>query len=233
MLDSLRRLNERQFRRHGDPETLARISQFEMAYHMQAAVPELVDLSSESACSIEMYGDDARTPGTYSHNCLLARRLVERGVRFVQLYHRGWDHHDHLADRLARKCRQTDQASAALVRDLRQRGLLDETLIIWAGEFGRTVYCQGDLSQDDYGRDHHPRCFSAWLAGGGIRAGLTLGQTDEFSYQVVDKPVHVRDLHATMLHLLGVDHERLTARFQGRDQRLTDIGGTVISDMLA
>jgi hypothetical protein len=233
MHDSLRRLNERQFQRRGDPETLARISQFEMAYHMQAAVPELVDLSSESACSMEMYGDDAQTPGTYAHNCLLARRLVERGVRFIQLYHRGWDHHDHLADRLTRKCRQTDQASAALVKDLRQRGLLDETLIVWAGEFGRTVFCQGDLSQENYGRDHHPRCFSAWLSGGGIRAGLTHGQTDEFSYQVVDKPVHVRDLHATMLHLLGVDHERLTVRFQGRDQRLTDIGGTVIRDMLA
>jgi uncharacterized protein (DUF1501 family) len=162
----------------------------------------------------------------------LARRLVERGVRFVQLFHRGWDHHDRIAERLTKKCRQTDQASAALVADLRQRGLLDDTLVVWAGEFGRTVFCQGDLSGTAFGRDHHPRCFSIWLAGGGIRAGTTFGKTDDFSYQIVSDPVHVRDFHATVLHLLGVDHERLTVRFQGRDQRLTDIGGVVVRGIL-
>jgi uncharacterized protein (DUF1501 family) len=233
MLDTLERLNQRQFQRRGDPEILARIAQFETAYRMQSAVPRLIDLSHETASTLALYGEEARTPGTYAHHCLLARRLVEQGVRFVQLYHRGWDHHDHLPDRLARKCRQTDQASAALIRDLRQRGLLDDTLVVWAGEFGRTVFSQGAMSPDNYGRDHHPCCFSIWLAGGGVRGGLTYGRTDEFSYQVVDQPVHVRDLHATILHLLGIDHERLTVRFQGRDQRLTDIGGLVLTDLLA
>ncbi len=233
MLDTLGRLNRRQSDLLGDPEIEARTAQFEMAYRMQTAVPELVDLSDEPARTIELYGKEAKEPGTYASNCLLARRLVERGVRFVQLFHRGWDHHDHLVDRLTLKCRQTDQASAALVQDLRRRGLLDDTLIVWAGEFGRTVFSQGDLDRPDHGRDHHPRCFSAWLAGGGVKPGLTYGVTDEFSYNVVANPVHIHDLQATILHLLGVDHTQLTLRFQGRDHRLTDIGGAVVHDILA
>jgi hypothetical protein len=231
MLDSLGRLNRRQTDWLGDPEIAARTDQFEMAYRMQSAVPQLVDFSNESAETVALYGDEALQPGTYAANCLLARRLVEQGVRFVQLFHRGWDHHDHLVDRLKLKCRQTDQASSALIYDLRQRGLLRDTLVVWAGEFGRTVFSQGDLERADHGRDHHPRCFSGWLAGGGVRGGLVHGQTDDFSYNVVADPVHVHDLQATILHLLGVDHTRFTVRFQGRDHRLTDIGGSVVQQI--
>ncbi|MGE3776886.1 MAG: DUF1501 domain-containing protein, partial [Pirellulaceae bacterium] len=231
-LDAVQRLNRRQLARQGDPEIAARMAQFELAYQMQTAVPSLADIRDEPERTFARYGDEARQPGTYAANCLLARRLVERGVRFVQLFHRGWDHHDRIESRLRKKCLQTDRPSAALVSDLRERGLLEDTLVVWAGEFGRTVYSQGVLEADTYGRDHHPRCFTVWLAGGGTQRGRTYGETDDFSYQVVRDGVHVHDLHATILHLLGVDHERLTARFQGRDQRLTDIGGTVVPSLL-
>jgi hypothetical protein len=232
MLDTLGRLNRRQVELVGDREIAARTAQFEMAYRMQTAVPKLVDLSNEPQPTFALYGEDAKEPGTFASNCLLARRLVERGVRFVQLFHRGWDHHDRLVNRLTNKCRQTDQASAALVQDLQQRGLLKDTLVVWAGEFGRTIFSQGDLESHDYGRDHHPRCFSGWLAGGGVKAGSTFGKTDDFSYNIVENPVHIHDLQATMLHLLGVDHRKLTVRFQGRDHRLTDIGGAVVHDLI-
>ena len=232
MLDASAQLNKLQHEAFGDPETLARIEQFELAHRMQMSVPELTDLSPESDHTFDLYGDDARQPGTYAANCLLARRMIERGVPFVQLYHRGWDHHQNLPSKLPKKCKQVDQASAALVQDLKQRGLLDETLVIWAGEFGRTVYCQGSLDREDYGRDHHPRCFTIWLAGGGVKAGVTVGRTDDFSYNIAEDPVHVHDLQATILHCLGIDHERLTYRLQGRDFRLTDIAGRVVTKML-
>ncbi len=212
----------------GDPEIEARITSFELAFRMQTAVPELMDLGSEPASVLDMYGPDARTPGTFAHNCLVARRLVERGVRFVQLFHRGWDAHGNIVNELKRQTAATDRPSAALVADLKMRGLLDETLVVWGGEFGRTAYGQGDLS-GAFGRDHHPRCFSVWLAGGGIRGGVTIGETDEFGYNVVSDPVHVNDLHATLLYCLGIDHERLTFRFGGRDFRLTDVAGKLIS----
>ena len=231
-LDTLQKLNRRHYEDRQDPETLARIAQFELAFRMQTAVPLLANLADEPTSTFELYGEEARQPGSYAANCLLARRLIEKGVRFVELFHRGWDHHERIVSRLKRKCEQTDRASAALVKDLRQRGLLDDTLIVWAGEFGRTVFCQGDYSADSYGRDHHPRCFSIWLAGGGVKRGLTYGRTDEFSYQIEENPVHVHDLQATMLHLLGVDHQLLTVRYQGRDQRLTDIGGKVVAGIL-
>lgn len=233
MLDALEALNRLQHESIGDPETLARIRQYETAFGMQRALPEVMDLSDEPQSTFRLYGEDARRPGTYAANCLIARRLVERGVRFVQLYHRGWDHHTSLPSRIRGKCRETDQGSAALVRDLKQRGLLEDTLVVWAGEFGRTVYCQGDLTRDNYGRDHHPRCFTVWLAGGGIRGGQTVGTTDAFSYNITQDPIHVHDLQATMLHCLGIDHERLTYRFQGRDFRLTDIHGQVVRKLLA
>ena len=232
-LDDLAALNQMHFEQSGDPEIQARVAQYEMAFRMQASVPELTDLSGEPDSVFEMYGEEARKPGTYASNCLLARRLVERGVRCVQLFHRGWDHHNALPKRLAEMCAETDRASAALVRDLDQRGLLDETLVVWGGEFGRTVYCQGELSAEDYGRDHHPRCFSLWLAGGGIRGGTTHGATDDFSYNVTRDPVSVHDLHATILHLLGVDHKRLTFKYQGRHFRLTDVHGVAIRPILA
>ena len=232
-LDDLAALNQMHFEQSGDPEIQARVAQYEMAFRMQASVPELTDLSGEPDSVFEMYGEEARKPGTYASNCLLARRLVERGVRCVQLFHRGWDHHNALPKRLAEMCAETDRASAALVRDLDQRGLLDETLVVWGGEFGRTVYCQGELSAEDYGRDHHPRCFSLWLAGGGIRGGTTHGATDDFSYNVTRDPVSVHDLHATILHLLGVDHKRLTFKYQGRHFRLTDVHGEAIRPILA
>jgi hypothetical protein len=217
----------------GDPEVTTRIAQYEMAFRMQTSVPELTDLSREPKSVLDLYGSDARKPGTFAANCLLARRLAERGVRFIQLFHRGWDQHTNLPKQIAGQCRDTDQASAALVVDLKRRGLLDDTLIVWGGEFGRTVYCQGTLTADDYGRDHHPRCFTVWLAGGGIKAGVSYGETDEFSYNVVKDPVHVHDLHATMLHCLGIDHKRLTYRFQGRDFRLTDVFGELVKGVLA
>ena len=232
MLDGISALNQLQHKQFGDPETAARIAQYEMAYKMQASVPELTDLSTESEATFAMYGPESRTPGTFAANCLQARRLAERGVRFIQLYHRGWDHHGNLPDHITKQCRDIDQPCGALITDLKQRGLLDDTLVVWAGEFGRTVYCQGKLTKENYGRDHHPRCFSIWMAGGGIKPGVTFGETDDFSYNIVKDPVHVHDLQATILHCLGVDHERLTFRFQGRYYRLTDVHGKVVSDLL-
>ncbi len=233
MLDGLAQLNELQLADVGDPEIRARIAQYELAFRMQTSVPELMDLSGETAQTFAMYGDDSKKPGAYAANCLLARRLVERGVRFIQLYHRDWDHHGGLPDRMVQQCKETDQASAALVLDLKQRGLLDDTLVIWGGEFGRTVYCQGAITDTSYGRDHHPRCFSLWMAGGGIKPGTVHGETDDYSYNIVRDPVHVHDLQATILHQLGIDHTRLTHRFQGRDYRLTDVHGNVVPQILA
>jgi len=233
MLDGLARLNQIQLEAFGDPEINARIAQYEMAYRMQLSVPELMDLSDEPDQVFELYGPDSRRPGTFAANCLLARRLAERDVRFIQLFHRGWDHHGDLPRDLRAQCGDVDQACAALVTDLKQRGLLDDTLLIWGGEFGRTVYCQGQLAPDNYGRDHHGRCFTVWLAGAGVRPGLTHGETDDFGYNVVEGPVHIHDLNATVLHLLGLDHERLTFRFQGRDFRLTDVHGHLVRQVLA
>ena len=233
MLDMLGELNEQAHEEHGDRETLARIQQYEMAYRMQMSVPELADLSDEDESTFELYGPDSRKPGTYAYNALMARRLAERGVRFIQLYHRGWDQHQDIPGQLPMQCKDTDQASAALVKDLKRRGLLDETLVVWGGEFGRTAYSQGDLNATKYGRDHHPRCFSIWMAGGGIKPGTVYGQTDEIGYNIVENPMHVHDLHATMLHLLGIDHERLTFRYQGRRFRLTDVHGHIAKDIIA
>ena len=233
MLDAVARLNKIQAEAYGDPEIETRITQYEMAYRMQSSVPELMDLSKEPDHTYELYGPDSRKPGTYAANCLLARRLAERHVRFIQLYHRGWDQHNDLPRDLALQCQGTDQASAALIQDLKQRGLLDDTLVVWGGEFGRTVYCQGKLTEANYGRDHHPRCFTMWLAGGGIKRGSTLGETDDYSYNIVSDPVHVHDLQATILHCLGVDHKRLTFKFQGRHFRLTDVSGEVVTKILA
>jgi hypothetical protein len=231
-LDSLSQLNRLKLQEFGDPEIATRISQYEMAFRMQTSVPELADLSKEPDHVFNLYGEDARKPGTFAANCLLARRLAERGVRFIQLFHRGWDQHGKLPRDLARQCRATDQASAALVLDLKERGLLDDTLVIWGGEFGRTVYCQGRLTEDDYGRDHHPRCFTMWMTGGGFKPGMTYGETDDFSYNVTQDPVHVHDLHATLLHCLGIDHTKLTFKYQGRHFRLTDVHGEVVSKLL-
>ena len=233
MLDDIRQLNEINEKEFGDPEILTRIRQYEMSYRMQTSVPELTDLSKEPAATFDLYGAEARTPGTYAANCVLARRLAERGVRFIQLYHMGWDHHEGVPRQLPPQCRDTDQASAALIQDLKQRGLLDDTLVIWGGEFGRTVYCQGNLSPENYGRDHHPRCFTVWMAGGGIKAGLSYGETDDYSYNITTNPVHVHDMNATLLHCLGIDHTKLTYRYQGRDFRLTDVHGSVVKDLLA
>jgi Protein of unknown function (DUF1501) len=232
MLDSLAQLNEINFHRQGDPEINTRISQYEMAYRMQASVPELMDISREPASILDMYGPEVRHKGTFAANALLARRLSERGVRFVQLYHRGWDQHSDLANHLPKQCHDTDQPSAALIKDLKQRGLLDETLVLWGGEFGRTSYVQGDINNPNYGRDHHPRCFSIWMAGGGIKGGIEYGETDDFCYNIIRDPVHVHDLNATILRCLGIDHEKLTYRFQGRDFRLTDVHGEVVSGLL-
>jgi hypothetical protein len=232
MLDQLGKLNGQQQALDGDPEIGARISQYEMAFRMQASVPELTDLSDEPEETFALYGPDSRKPGTYAANCLMARRMVERGVRFVQLYHRGWDNHGNLPSNIPKQCQDIDQPQAALVTDLKRRGLLDDTLVVWGGEFGRTVYSQGSL-QDDYGRDHHGRCFSMWMAGGGMRAGAVIGQTDDYGYNIVQDPVHIHDLHATFLHCLGLDHQRLTYRFQGRDFRLTDVAGKVVQPMLS
>ena len=232
-IDYLRQLQEIQYQKTGDAEVLERLAQYEMAFRMQTSVPEATDVSDEPESTFESYGPDSREPGTYAANCLLARRLIERGVRFVQLYHRGWDHHGGLPANIRRQCQETDQPSAALVADLEQRGLLDDTLVIWGGEFGRTCYSQGRLTETNYGRDHHPRCFSLWMAGGGIKAGYTHGQTDDFSYNVVENPVHIHDFQATLLHLLGIDHEQLTFKFQGRRYRLTDVHGKIIQEVLA
>jgi hypothetical protein len=231
MLDGLAELNHLENERSGDPEVAARIRQYEMAFRMQASVPSLTDLSQETQATMNLYGPDASRPGSFAANCLLARRLVERGVRFVQLYHRGWDQHGGLPENIPKQCRDIDQPQAALVRDLKERGLLDDTLIVWGGEFGRSVYGQGGL-QANYGRDHHGRCFSAWMAGGGVKPGIVHGTTDDFAYNIVEKPVHIHDLNATILHCLGIDHERLTYRFQGRDFRLTDVHGNVVKDVL-
>ncbi len=233
MLDTFRALEEEQHARVLDPEINARIAQYEMAYRMQASVPESMTVADEPDSVFEMYGPDARIPGTYAANCLLARRLAERDVRFIQLYHQGWDQHGNLPKDIQIMTKSVDQASAALVQDLKQRGLLDDTLVIWGGEFGRTNYSQGKLTKDNYGRDHHPRSFTVWMAGGGVKAGSVYGETDEFGYNVVRDPVHVHDFQATLLHLLGVDHERLTFRHQGRRYRLTDVHGHVVPGLLA
>ena len=232
-IDDLGKLNQLEYEEFGDPETTARIAQYEMAYRMQTSVPELTDISKEPAHTFELYGSDSRKPGTYAANCLLARRLSERGVRFIQLFHRGWDQHNHLPKQIVGQCMDTDQASAALVQDLKERGLLDETLVVWGGEFGRTVYCQGKLTADDYGRDHHPRCFTIWMAGGGIKPGITYGATDDYCYNITENPVDVHDLQATILHCLGIDHTKLTFKFQGRHFRLTDVHGKVVKGVLA
>jgi hypothetical protein len=233
MLDRMAELEHQQYRDLGDPEINARVAQYEMAYRMQTSVPDVMNLSGEPESVFELYGPEARNPGTFAANCLLARRLAERDVRFIQLYHPGWDQHGGLPGGIRRQCGDVDRASYALITDLKQRGLLDETLVIWGGEFGRTNYSQGKLTKTDYGRDHHPRCFSIWMAGGGIRGGTTYGATDDFGYNIVENPVHVHDLQATAMHLLGIQHDRLTFRFQGRDYRLTDIHGNVVKDILA
>ncbi len=231
-LDDLGKLNDLKLKDYQDPEIATRIAQYEMAFRMQSSVPELTDLSKEPEHIFEMYGPDARKPGSYAANCILARRLAERGVRFIQLFHRGWDQHGNLPKDIAKQCGQTDQPSAALIQDLKQRGMLDDTIVVWGGEFGRTVYSQGTLTEDNYGRDHHPRCFSMWAAGGGFKGGLTYGETDDFSYNVTENAMDVHDLHASVLHCLGVDHLRLTFKFQGRHYRLTDIHGKVVKDLL-
>jgi len=233
MLDAVARLNKLKAAEYGDPEIETRVAQYEMAYRMQASVPDLMDLSKEPDSVFEMYGPESRRAGSYAANCLLARRLAERNVRFIQLYHRGWDQHNDLPRDLQLQCRGTDQATAALITDLKQRGLLDDTLVVWGGEFGRTVYCQGKLTDGNYGRDHHPRNFVMWLAGGGVKRGLVMGETDDFSYNAVADPVSVFDLQATILHLLGIDHKRLTFKFQGRHFRLTDVNGEVVERLLA
>ncbi len=232
-IDDLSKLNHLGLDEFGDLEISTRISQYEMAYRMQTSVPELVDLSKEPERTFELYGQDARRPGTFAANCLLARRLAERGVRFIQLFHMGWDQHVKVPKQIAGQCRDTDQPSAALIQDLKERGLLDDTLVIWGGEFGRTVYCQGKLTADDYGRDHHPRCFTVWLAGGGVKPGITHGATDDYCYNITNDPVHVHDLQATILYSLGIDHTKLTFKFQGRHFRLTDVAGNVVTKVLS
>jgi hypothetical protein len=222
-LDGLKKLNEMNFKQVGDPETHTRIQQFEMAFRMQASVPELTDFKSEPESTYKLYGDEAKKPGSFAYNCLLSRRLVERGVRFVQLYLNNWDHHSNVGGRLPMQCKDIDQATYGLIQDLKSRGMFEDTLIIWGGEFGRTIYSQGGLSKENYGRDHHPRCFTMWMAGGGSKGGAIYGETDEFSYNIVKDPVHVRDFHATILHLLGVDHQRFTYKYQGLDMRLTGV----------
>lgn len=233
MLDYLSKLNALQNDTWGDPEIDARIAQYEMAFKMQTSVPEVMDLKDESEETFELYGPGSKDKGTFAANCLLARKLLEKDVRFVQLYHQGWDHHGDLPKNIAKQCKQTDQATAALLMDLKRRGLLEDTLVVWGGEFGRTVYSQGKLSATSYGRDHHPRCFSMWMAGAGVKPGITYGQTDDFSYNIVKDPVHVHDFQATLLHLMGIDHEQLTFKYQGRRFRLTDVHGKVVSGVLS
>jgi hypothetical protein len=233
-LDGLNALNERTYAQLGDPEINTRIQQYELAFRMQSSVPELTDLASESAATLDLYGPDVSNPGTFANTALLARRMVERGVRFVQIYHNNWDTHANVSGRLPDQCKDVDQPCWGLIQDLKSRGLLDETLVIWGGEFGRTIYCQGGLTRENYGRDHHPRCFTMWMAGGGARGGAIYGETDDFSYNIVDNPVHIRDFHATVLKLMGFDHERLTYRYQGLDQRLTGVEpARVIPELLA
>ena len=233
MLDALKALNHAQLETFGDPEIGNRVAQYEMAFRMQASIPEITDMSDEPDWVFDLYGADSRIPGTYAANCLLARRLLEKNVKFVQLYHQGWDNHGNLPSALTQQCKATDQASAALVKDLKQRGLLDDTLVIWGGEFGRTNYSQGKLTKDNYGRDHHPRCFTMWMAGGGVQPGLTYGETDDFGYNIVKNPVHVHDFQATLLYLMGVDHEKLTYEAEGRRYRLTDVEGRIVKGIIA
>jgi hypothetical protein len=233
MLDDLSGLNKLKLLSAKDPEISTRISQYELAFRMQASVPELTDISKEPSSIKEMYGPNVKIPGSFAFNCLLARRLSERGVRFVQLFHMGWDHHDGLPKAIRLQCEDTDQPSAALIMDLKQRGLLDETLVVWGGEFGRTVYSQGELTMNSYGRDHHPRCFTIWMAGAGVKKGIAYGKTDDYSYNIIENPVSVHDLHATILHILGIDHKRLTFRYQGRDFRLTDVFGDPVQAVMA
>jgi uncharacterized protein (DUF1501 family) len=232
-LDDLAKLNELKLKQYQDPEIATRIAQYEMAFRMQRSVPELADLSNEPQSTFDLYGPDARKPGSYAANCILARRLAERGVRFIQLFHRGWDQHGNLPKQIREQCEQTDQPTAALIQDLKQRGMLEDTLIVWGGEFGRTVYSQGTLTETNYGRDHHPRCFAMFLAGGGIKGGVTHGETDDYSYNITRDAVDVHDLHATLLHCLGVDHTKLTFKFQGRHFRLTDVHGRIVKQILA
>ncbi|MDB4654376.1 DUF1501 domain-containing protein [Rubripirellula sp.] len=232
MLDALEQLHHLQLDQQADPQLETRISQYELAFKMQSSVPEVVDVADESKETLDLYGPDVNKPGSYTANCLLARRLAERGVRFIQLYHPGWDQHGGLPGGLRNQCRETDQASAALVKDLKQRGMLEDTLVVWAGEFGRTNYCQGQLNGNQFGRDHHPRCYSMWMAGGGVKPGTTYGKTDEYGYNITEDRVHVHDLQATIMHLLGIDHERLTYRHQGRRYRLTDVHGEVVKQVL-
>jgi Protein of unknown function (DUF1501) len=232
MLDALGALSHQQFAHELDPEINARLSQYEMAYRMQMSVPETVDIRNEPAHILKMYGDDAHVPGTFAYNCLLARKLAEKEVKFIQLYHQGWDHHGSLPGLIPKLAKDTDQASAALVMDLKQRGLLEDTLVIWGGEFGRTNYSQGKLSKDNYGRDHHPRCFTIWMAGAGVKKGISYGQTDDLGYNIARDPVHIHDFQATLMHLLGIDHERFTFKHQGRRYRLTDVHGKVVKGIL-
>ena len=233
MLDYLSQLNNLQNDVWGDPEVNARMSQYELAFKMQTSVPDVMDTSKESDEVFELYGPDSREKGTFAANCILARKLLEKDVRFVQLYHQGWDHHGSLPSGMKQQCKQTDQASAALIMDLKRRGMLEDTLVIWGGEFGRTVYSQGKLEKENYGRDHHPRCFTMWMAGAGVKPGTTYGQTDDFSYNIVKNPVHVHDFQATLLHIMGINHEQLIYKYQGRRFRLTDVSGNVINDILA
>jgi len=233
MLDHIAALNEKQLQKFGDPEISSRIAQYEMAYRMQTSVPEVMNIENEPDYIYQMYGPDATQPGTFAANCLLSRRLAEKGVKFIQLYHMGWDQHENLPTQVSKQAMDVDQASAALILDLKQRGMLDDTLVIWGGEFGRTNYSQGTLTDTNYGRDHHPRCFSIWMAGGGIKPGMVYGKTDEFGYNIVENPVHVHDFQATLLHLLGVDHEKFTYKYQGRRFRLTDVHGKIINDIIA
>jgi hypothetical protein len=233
MLDQLSQLNNLSYQEFGDPEIMAKVQQYEMAFRMQSSVPEITDVSRESDQIIKMYGPDCLVPGTYAANCLLARKLSESGVRFVQLYHQGWDQHGNLVNEMPMQAQDTDRASAALIRDLKQRGLLDETLVIWGGEFGRTNYCQGNLSDKNYGRDHHPRCYTLFMAGGGVKPGTVYGESDDFGYNIIKDPVHINDFHATILHLMGLDHEKLTYKHLGRRYRLTDVAGRVVSGLMA
>jgi hypothetical protein len=233
MLDEVGALNRRRLDTLHDPEIATRISQYELAFRMQTSVPELTDTSHESQAVVDMYGPNVKKPGTYAANCLLARRLAERGVRFIQLFHMGWDQHANLPKAIRGQCSDTDQPTAALIHDLKMRGLMDDTLIIWGGEFGRTVYSQGTLTADNYGRDHHPRCFTIFMTGAGIKGGLTLGATDDYCYNITESPIHVHDLNATILHLMGIDHTRLTYKYQGRDFRLTDVHGEIVQQVLS
>ncbi|MFT7034689.1 MAG: hypothetical protein ACJA2S_003207 [Cyclobacteriaceae bacterium] len=233
MLDHIAELNHAKYEENDDPEILTRIAQYEMAYRMQTSVPETMDISKEPDEIFDLYGPNSRIPGTYAANCILARRMAEKDVRFTQLYHMGWDQHDNLPKAIAQQCEDVDQPTAALIKDLKRRGLLDDTLVIWGGEFGRTNYCQGKMTAENYGRDHHPRCFSIFMAGGGIKPGMSYGETDDFSYNIIKDPVHVHDFQATVMHLLGIDHEKLTYKHQGRRYRLTDVHGNIIKDILA